>query len=64
MGDISGYNIIWAIILGFFIYRMWPMAKDWVKNGPKGNSSDWTTFIILVAGVALFIAFLISTLRS
>ncbi|MDO6459646.1 hypothetical protein Q4485_02970 [Granulosicoccaceae sp. 1_MG-2023] len=64
MGEFSWVNLIWAGILGFFIIRLWPSAKDWMKNGPKGTSSDWTTFIVLIAGVALFIAFLIMMVRN
>lgn len=64
MGEFSWVNLIWAGILGFFIVRMWPNAMHWVKNGPKGSSNDWTTFIVLIAGVALFIAFLITMVRS
>ncbi len=64
MGDISWFNIIWAIILVFFIIRIWPHAVNWSKHGPKGSSSDWATFLLLMGGVALFIAFLIFSLRS
>ncbi len=64
MGDISWINIIWAGILGFFIIRMWPNAMNWSKHGPKGSGNDWTTYIMLMAGVVLFIAFLIYSVRS
>lgn len=64
MGDFNWVNLIWGGILLFFIIRLWPNAMHWVKNGPKGNSNDWTVFIVLMAGVALLIALLIMSVRS
>jgi hypothetical protein len=64
VGDISWVNIIWAGIMVFFIIRLWPNAKQWIKHGPKGDSNDWTTFIVLIGGVGLFIAFLIYSVRG
>lgn len=57
-------NDIWfqipiAIFLGFMIIRMWPVAKHWVKNGPKGSSSEWLNVSMLLAAVVLFVTFLI-----
>lgn len=41
------------------IIRMWPVAKHWVKNGPKGSSSEWLNVSMLLAAVVLFVTFLI-----
>ena len=62
--DIQWYDIIWAGLLGFMIWRMIPMAKQWMENGPKGSSKDWMTTAMLLGGVVLFVFFLISVVRS
>ena len=62
--DIQRYDIIWAGLLGFMIWRMIPMAKQWMENGPKGSSKDWMTTAMLLGGVVLFVFFLISVVRS
>ncbi len=64
MGDFEWTNIIWAGIMVFFILRLWPNAKEWMKNGPKGDSNDWTTFIIIIAAIALFVALMISSVQK
>ena len=61
MGDFSITDMIWVGLLSFFIIKMWPNAMHWVKNSPKGNSNDWTQYILLMAGVALFIMLLIAS---
>ena len=60
MGNISWTSIIWAGLIGFFLVRMWPNAMNWIKNGPKGDSNDWTVFIVLMAAVALLVMIMIS----
>jgi len=62
--DIQWYDIIWAGLLGFMLWRMIPMAKHWMENGPKGSSKDWMTTAMLLGGVVLFVFFLISVVRS
>lgn len=58
------FKIVWALLLGFMIWRMIPVAKDWLENGPRGNSKDWMTAAMLIGGVALFVLFLILMTRS
>ncbi len=53
-----------ALVMGYFIVRMIPTAKDWLKNGPKGTSKEWLTTSMLLGGVVLFVAFLIVLVRS
>ncbi len=53
-----------ALVLGFFIVRMIPTAKDWLQNGPKGTSKDWLTTSMLLGGVVLFVTFLIVLVRG
>lgn len=44
-----------AAMLLFFVWRLWPMAKDYLENGPKGSSNDWLTAGLLLGGVMLFV---------
>lgn len=53
-----------AGVLVFFVIRLWPQAKHWISNGPKGSSNDWTTFIVLMAGIALLVALMIMSVRG
>jgi hypothetical protein len=57
-------KIVWAVLLGFMIWRMIPVAREWLKNGPRGTSSEWLTTALLLGGVILFVLFLISSLRA
>ncbi len=57
-------KISWAVVLGYMIVRNIPVAKDWLKNGPKGTSKDWLTTSMLLGGVVLFVATLILLVRS
>ncbi len=59
MENLSWFKIIWALLLGFMIWRMIPVAKHWMKNSPKGSGQEWLTAIMLLVGVGLFIFFLI-----
>jgi len=53
-----------ALIMGYMIFRMVPAAKHWLKNGPRGTSKEWLTSSMLLAGVVLFVVFLIYVVRS
>jgi hypothetical protein len=57
-------KIALAAVFIMLLFRMWPVAKDWLENGPRGNSSDWTTFIFVIAGVAAFVALLVMMVRG
>lgn len=63
MENIQWYSIVWALLMGFMIWRMVPIAKEWMQNGPRGDSKDWMTTAMLLGGVVLFILFLIMLLR-
>ena len=63
MQDVSWYHIVWALLLGFMIWRIWPAARDWMKNGPKGSSQDWMTTVLLLGGVIVFVIFLMMVVR-
>lgn len=64
MENIQWYSIVWALLLGFMIWRMIPVAKHWLENGPRGDSKDWMTTAMLLGGVVLFVIFLVMLLRT
>ncbi|VAW98321.1 hypothetical protein MNBD_GAMMA21-1399 [hydrothermal vent metagenome] len=52
-----------ALFLVAMLVFIYPRMKHMIKNSPKGTMKDWMGFIIPIAGVALFIAFLIASVR-
>lgn len=64
MENLQWYSIIWALLLGVIVWRMIPVAKNWLENGPRGDSKEWMNVAMLLGGVVLFVIFLISLLRS
>lgn len=58
------FQIPIALFLGFMIWRMFPVAMDRVKNGPKGSSKEWLNVSMLLAAVVLFVTFLIVVVRG
>ena len=56
-----GWKIAIAVMLLFFAFRLWPTAKNWMENGPKGSSNDWITAALVLGGVMLFVWVLIKT---
>ncbi len=64
MENIQWYSIIWVLLLGVIVWRMIPVAKNWLENGPRGDSKDWMTTAMLLGGVVLFVVFLIMLLRG
>jgi len=52
-----------AAILAFMLWRLWPVANHWMKNGPKGDKNDWQTAIIALAAVVGFVILLIMMVR-
>lgn len=64
MENIQWYSIVLALLFGFMIWRMIPVAKDWMENGPRGSSKEWMTTAMLLGGVVLFVIFLIMLVRT
>lgn len=58
------YKIVIALALGFMIWRMVPVAKHWMENGPKGSQKEWLNASMLLAGVVLFVVLLIVLVRG
>lgn len=54
-----GWKIAIAAMLMYFAFRLWPTAKTWMQDGPKGDSQDWITAAMLLGGVMLFVWVLI-----
>ncbi len=53
-----------ALVMAFMIWRMVPVAKHWLENGPRGSSKEWLTTSLLLAGVVLFVVILMMVVRS
>ena len=47
-----------GILLAMAIF-LFPRAKHMMKESPKGSSSEWRSFLLLIGGVALFIVLLV-----
>ncbi len=48
-----------AILLVTMLVIIFPQAKRMMKESPKGRASDWTSALIPIGLVAVFIIFLI-----
>jgi hypothetical protein len=57
-------KITLAVIFVMMIWRMWPVAREWMENGPRGSSSDWKSFILVIAAIAAFVVLLVMSVRS
>lgn len=57
-------KLMWAALLGVMIWRMWPAAKNWFENGPRGSQKEWLNVSMLIGGVVLFVGLLIAFVRS
>lgn len=57
-------KILWAVALVAMLVVLIPRAKYMLKNSPKGSSEDWKAFMLPIAGVVLFVIFLIWMVRS
>ncbi len=53
-----GLKIGLALMMLFFVWRLWPAAKHQLKHGPKGDSNDWMTYAMLMGGVVVFVLIL------
>jgi len=57
-------KILLAGIFIMLIWRMWPVAKAWMENGPRAQKGDWNAVLIPLLMVVAFVAFLILLVRQ
>lgn len=57
-------QIIMAGLMIYLVIRLWPVVKHHQKHGPKGSTKEWLNFALLIAGIALFVLFLITMVRG
>ncbi|MCK5360384.1 MAG: hypothetical protein KAJ95_07135 [Gammaproteobacteria bacterium] len=57
-------NITLAIVLIMMLWRIWPAAKHWMENGPKGTNNDWMTFVLIIAAIVGFVALMVMSVRN
>ncbi len=49
-----------AILLGLMLVFLLPRAKQMVANSPDAQAGDWSSALLALAGVALFVLVLVS----
>ena len=57
-------KITLAVVFVMLLWRMWPATKHWMENGPRGNSSDWRSFILIIGAVVAFVILLVMSVRN
>jgi hypothetical protein len=53
-----------AIVFVMMIWRLWPAAKHWLANGPRGSKQEWINVALILLAVAAFVVFLIVSVRG
>jgi len=57
-------KVAYALLLGAMVVYLLPRAKAMLKSSPKAGAGDWKAVIIPLAGVILFILFLVMMVRK
>ena len=57
-------KITLTVVFVMLLWRMWPVAKNWLENGPRGSSSDWRSFILIIAAITGFVILLVMSVRN
>jgi hypothetical protein len=57
-------KIALAGLLLMMVWRLWPVAKDQMANGPKGTQSEWRGFAIILLLVIGFVMLLVALVRG
>ena len=52
-----------ALLIGMLVF-IYPRMKHAIKHSPKGTHQDWMGFVIPLAAVIAFVAFLIMMVRG
>ena len=60
----SFLKITLAAVFVMLLWRMWPAAKHWMENGPKGSNSDWMTFALIIAAIVGFVLLMVMSVRN
>jgi len=47
-----------AVLLIMMGVYAWPAARHWLKNGPRGSSSEWLNVTFILGIVVLFVLLL------
>lgn len=58
------FKITLAVVFIMLLWRMWPVARHWMENGPRGSSSDWKSFILVIAAITGFVILLVMSVRQ
>ena len=59
-GGMDWMKILSAVALGLMILYLLPRAKQMMQMSAEVENKDWMGFLIPIAGVILFIVFLVS----
>ena len=57
-------KIVLAAVFVLLIFRMWPVAKAWMKDGPRAEKGDWNSVLLPLALVVMFVVLLILFVRG
>ncbi len=57
-------KITMAVVLALMMWRLWPVTKNWLENGPKGSSNDWMSFALVIAAIAGFVILMVISVRN
>jgi cytochrome b561 len=57
-------KITLAAVMIMLLFRLWPAAREWMQNGPKGTGDDWRSAILALAAVIGFVVLLIMMVRN
>ena len=57
-------KITLAAVFVMLLWRLWPATKHWLENGPRGSSSDWRSFILIIGAVVAFVILLVMSVRN
>ncbi len=55
-------ELISALALAMFIVVLYPVAKNKLKDNPRGTTEDWLTFVVIIGAVMLFVGVLLMSL--
>ena len=56
-------QIATAVVLGMFLFFLYPTAKHWFKHGPRAKEGDWAKAVIPLLMVVGFVILLVMMVR-